>query len=49
MIFVVGTKRSGTSMWMQALVAAGFLAIGSAFPASLGDKLRHHNARGVDE
>lgn len=49
MIFVVGTKRSGTSMWMQALVAAGFPAIGSAFPAAWGDKLRHHNPRGFYE
>lgn len=49
MIFVVGTKRSGTSMWMQALVAAGFSPIGSAFPATWGDKLRRHNPRGFYE
>lgn len=49
MIFVVGTKRSGTSMWMQALVAAGFPAIGTAFPSNWGDTLRHHNPRGFYE
>lgn len=49
MIFVVGTKRSGTSMWMQALVAAGFPAIGSAFPQAWGERLRHHNPRGFYE
>ena len=32
MIFVSGTKRSGTSMWMQILVAAGLPVLGKAFP-----------------
>lgn len=32
MIFVSGTKRSGTSMWMQILAAAGFPVLGKAFP-----------------
>lgn len=32
MLIVTGTPRSGTSMWMQILVAAGFEAIGEAFP-----------------
>ncbi len=32
MIFVSGTKRSGTSMWMQVLAAAGFAVLGKAFP-----------------
>lgn len=49
MIFVVGTKRSGTSMWMQALVSAGFPAIGSAFPEAWGEKLRQHNPKGFYE
>jgi len=48
-IFVTGTKRSGTSMWMQALVAAGFPAIGSAFPANWQGKLKRHNPRGFYE
>lgn len=32
MIFVSGTKRSGTSMWMQVLRAAGIPILGEAFP-----------------
>jgi hypothetical protein len=32
MLFVSGTKRSGTSMWMQVLVAAGVPVLGKAFP-----------------
>ena len=32
MLVVTGTPRSGTSMWMQILVAAGFEAIGEPFP-----------------
>jgi hypothetical protein len=31
MLIVTGTPRSGTSMWMQILVAAGFEAIGEPF------------------
>ena len=49
MIFVTGTKRSGTSMWMQALVAAGLPHIGSAFPVNWRDTLRQHNPRGFYE
>ncbi|MDG1478966.1 MAG: hypothetical protein P8R54_05210 [Myxococcota bacterium] len=32
MIVVTGTKRSGTSMWMQLLAAAGLPVIGDRFP-----------------
>jgi len=32
MLFVSGTKRSGTSMWMQVLAAAGLPVLGKAFP-----------------
>jgi len=32
MLVVTGTPRSGTSMWMQILVAAGFEALGEPFP-----------------
>lgn len=32
MLFVSGTKRSGTSMWMQVMVAAGVPVLGKAFP-----------------
>ena len=34
MIFVSGTKRSGTSMWMQVLRAAGLPVLGEAFPTA---------------
>ncbi|MBZ5708131.1 hypothetical protein [Nannocystis pusilla] len=32
MLFVSGTKRSGTSMWMQVFRAAGLPVLGEAFP-----------------
>ena len=32
MFFVSGTKRSGTSMWMQVMTAAGVPVLGKAFP-----------------
>ncbi|MEE9386158.1 MAG: hypothetical protein V3V08_22320 [Nannocystaceae bacterium] len=34
MIVVTGTMRSGTSMWMQILVAGGFSPIGERYPES---------------
>ena len=47
MIFVSGTKRSGTSMWMQVLKAAGFRILGKAFPRRWGEtKLRAANEGG---
>ncbi|HVY48018.1 MAG TPA: hypothetical protein VHB21_19155, partial [Minicystis sp.] len=50
MIIVTGTKRSGTSMWMQILVAAGFPAFGDAFPMSWGETpLRAANEEGFYE
>ena len=36
MIFVSGTKRSGTSMWMQVLQAAGLPILGKAFSRNGG-------------
>jgi hypothetical protein len=33
MVVVTGTKRSGTSMWMQVLAAAGLPVLGDRFPA----------------
>lgn len=33
MVVVTGTKRSGTSMWMQILAAAGLPVLGDRFPA----------------
>jgi hypothetical protein len=49
MILVTGTMRSGTSLWMQILAAAGFPLIGEAFPAPWGDGLRSANPRGFWE
>jgi hypothetical protein len=49
MIVVTGTKRSGTSMWMHVLVAAGLPYIGERFPAGWGDLLRDANPDGFFE
>lgn len=50
MIFVSGTKRSGTSMWMQVLQAAGLPILGKAFPRDWGTgPLRDANPDGFYE
>ena len=49
MILVTGTKRSGTSMWMQILVAAGFPYIGEAFPGPWQETIGAANPRGFYE
>jgi hypothetical protein len=49
MIVVTGTKRSGTSMWMQALSAAGLEVIGEAFPHRWQSTLAAANPRGFFE
>lgn len=50
MIFVSGTKRSGTSMWMQVLRAAGMPVLGEAFPRNWGKvPLRDANPDGFYE
>jgi hypothetical protein len=49
MIVVTGTKRSGTSMWMHVLVAAGLPYIGERFPAGWGELLRDANPDGFFE
>lgn len=50
MIFVSGTKRSGTSMWMQVLQAAGIPILGQAFPRNWGSgPLRDANPDGFYE
>lgn len=49
MIVVTGTQRSGTSMWMQILVAAGFPFIGERFPLHWQDGLRASNPSGFYE
>lgn len=49
MILVTGTMRSGTSMWMQILIAAGLPHLGEAFPEPWGESLRPANPRGFFE
>lgn len=49
MIIVTGTKRSGTSMWMQILGAAGFPVIGDAFPKQWERSIRDANPAGFYE
>lgn len=49
MIIVTGTKRSGTSMWMQILIAAGFPPFGDAFPRKWGETIRDANPDGFYE
>ena len=49
MIIVTGTKRSGTSMWMQILRAAGYATIGEAFPRDWERTIRAANAEGFYE
>ena len=49
MIFVSGTKRSGTSMWMQVLRAAGRPVLGEAFPPAFVGELRAANPDGFYE
>ncbi|MCZ6807355.1 MAG: hypothetical protein O7F08_10405 [Deltaproteobacteria bacterium] len=49
MIIVTGTKRSGTSMWMQLLNAAGFPPIGNAFPRNWERTIKDANPAGFWE
>ncbi len=50
MFVVSGTKRSGTSMWMQVLHAAGLPVLGSQFPKNWGQgALRDANPHGFFE
>lgn len=49
MIIVTGTKRSGTSMWMQILAAAGLPLFGEAFPRNWEQTLREANPGGFYE
>ncbi len=49
MLIVTGTKRSGTSLWMQILIAAGFPAFGEAFPGEWRDTLARANVDGFYE
>jgi hypothetical protein len=49
MILVTGTKRSGTSMWMQILIAAGIPYFGEAFPRDWENTLKEANQEGFFE
>jgi hypothetical protein len=49
MIIVTGTKRSGTSMWMQVFKAAGLPLIGVPFPRDWGRSIRAANRAGFYE
>lgn len=49
MIVVSGTKRSGTSMWMQVLAAAGFPVLGKQFPRNWQNTLKDVNPEGFYE
>jgi len=49
MVIVTGTKRSGTSMWMQMLVAAGLPHIGERFPGPWEKSIGHANPGGFYE
>ncbi|MFO0635059.1 MAG: hypothetical protein U0168_19620 [Nannocystaceae bacterium] len=49
MIIVTGTKRSGTSMWMQILIAAGFEPFGEAFPKVWENTIKDANPDGFYE
>lgn len=49
MIVVTGTKRSGTSMWMQILKEGGIEPIGEQFPLDWGTRLRDLNPGGFYE
>lgn len=49
MIIVTGTKRSGTSMWMQILRDGGIPVIGEAFPKQWEHTIRDANPHGFYE
>lgn len=49
MLIVTGTKRSGTSLWMQILIAAGIPHFGEAFPRDWASTLREANKEGFYE
>jgi hypothetical protein len=49
MIVITGTKRSGTSMWMQVLRAAGIRTIGAAFSKAWKETIEEANKRGFYE
>jgi hypothetical protein len=48
-IVVTGTRRAGTSLWMQILHMSGLPVIGEAFPGDWGHTLREANPHGFYE
>ncbi len=48
-MIVTGTKRSGTSMWMQILIGAGYPIIGEAFPMRWEHTIKAANPEGFYE
>jgi hypothetical protein len=49
MILVTGSKRSGTSLWMQVLIKAGLPHLGSAFPRDWEERISEANPQGFYE
>jgi hypothetical protein len=49
MILVTGTKRSGTSLWMQILINAGFSYIGKEYNGVWEDSIKAANSQGFFE
>jgi hypothetical protein len=49
MILVTGTKRSGTSMWMQILIAGGFPFFGKDYLGSWDKSIKGANEKGFFE
>lgn len=49
MLLVTGTKRSGTSLWMQILINAGFPFIGDAYSGIWKDSIKDANRKGFYE
>jgi hypothetical protein len=49
MLFISGTKRSGTSMWMQVMAAAGIPVLGQAFPRDWEKTIKDANPDGFYE
>ncbi len=49
MILISGTKRSGTSMWMQIMEAAGLEIIGDKFPQDWQETIEEANPHGFYE
>lgn len=49
MLIVTGTKRSGTSLWMQVMIAAGFPYVGKPYMANWEDTIKAANKNGFYE